>query len=65
MGSNVGENRAGYYGNGEGSREVVVTAIALVSQVERLLELTRLCRQCHLTQEGVLQRVVIVDLKEK
>lgn len=64
-GSNVSKNRSGYYGNGEGSREVVVPAVTLVSQVECLLELTRLCRQCHLTQEGILQHVVIVDLKDQ
>lgn len=63
-GSDIGENCAGYYGNGEGSREVTVTAITLVSQVECLLELTRLCRQGHLTQEGIRQHIVIVDLKE-
>lgn len=64
-GSNVGENVVGYYGNGEGSGEVIVTAITLVSQVECLLELTRLCRQFHLTQEGIYPHVVIVDLKDK
>lgn len=62
--SDVGEHCAGYYGNSEGSRKVVVPAITLVSQVECLLEITWFCGQCHLTQEGIHQCVVVVDLTE-
>lgn len=38
--------------------------ITLVSQVKRLLEFTWLCRQHRLTQEGIHQHVVVVDLSE-
>ncbi|TNN77764.1 hypothetical protein EYF80_012062 [Liparis tanakae] len=42
---------------------VVVAAIALASQVERLLEFALLGGKSHLTQEGVHQHVVVVDLR--
>lgn len=60
--SDVGEHCAGHYGDCDGSGEVVVGAVALVPQVERLLEVALLSRQRHLTHEGVHQHVVVVDL---
>lgn len=62
--SDVGEHRAGHYGDGDGSGEVVVTTIALVPQVKRLLVFTLFPRQRHLTHEGILQHVVVVDLRD-
>lgn len=58
----TGEYRARQYRNSDGTREVVVTAIALVLQVERFLYFSLFGGQRHLTQEGVLQHVVVVDL---
>lgn len=60
--SDVGEHRAGHYGDGDCPGEVVVLAIAFVPQVERLLEIALLGWQRHLTHEGIHQHVVVVDL---
>lgn len=60
----TGEYRARQYRNSDGTREVVVTAIALVLQVERFLYFSLFGGQRHLTQEGVLQHVVVVDLRD-
>lgn len=62
--SDVLELVAGKYGDSEGSREVIVTAVALVPQVERLLEIALLNWQRHLTHEGIFQHVVVVDLRD-
>ena len=62
--SDSGEHTAGHQGDGEGPWEVVVTVIALVPQVDGVLhELTGFSRQGHLTQEGVLNHVMVVDLE--
>ena len=62
--SDASELTAGHQGNGEGPWEVVVTVIALIPQVDRvLLELTGLSHQGHLTQEVVNHHVMVVDLE--
>ena len=62
--SDAGEQTAGHQGNSDGPWEVVVTVIALVPQVDSvLLELTGFSHQGHLTQEGILYHVMVVDLE--
>lgn len=62
--SDVGERGRGDQAHGERAREVVVLAAALVAEVERvlLLPLVGVAEQDHLTQEGVHDHVLVVDL---
>lgn len=62
--SYVDECDAGDEAHGDRAREVVVLAIALVAQVERvlLLPVVWVTGQGHLTQEGIHNHVLIVDL---
>ena len=62
--SDVGERGGGDEAHGERAREVAVLAVALVAQVERvlLLPLIGVTEQDHLTQEGVHNHVLVVDL---
>lgn len=62
--SNVGERGRGDQAHSERAREVVVLATALVAEVERvlLLPLVGVAEQDHLTQEGVHDHVLVVDL---
>jgi len=64
MASDVGERGRGDEAHGERAREVVVLATALVTQVKRvlLLALVGVAEQDHLTQEGVHDHVLVVDL---
>lgn len=64
MASDVGERGRGDQAHGERAREVVVLAAALVAEVERvlLLPLVGVAEQDHLTQEGVHDHVLVVDL---
>lgn len=64
MASDVGECGRGDQAHGERAREVVVLAAALVAEVERvlLLPLVGVAEQDHLTQEGVHDHVLVVDL---
>lgn len=64
-GSDVGQHRAGLDGQSDGTGEVVVLAVALVLQVQGLLERPLFSRQRHSAQEGVLEHVVVVDLTHK
>lgn len=62
--SDVGERGGGDEAHSERAREVVVLAVALVAEVERvlLLPLVGVAEQDHLTQEGVHDHVLVVDL---
>lgn len=60
----MGERGGGDEAHSERAREVVVLAAALVAQVKRvlLLPLVGVAEQDHLTQEGVHDHVLVVDL---
>lgn len=62
--SDVGERGGGEEAHSEHAREVTVLAVALVAQVKRVLLLTLvgLAEQDHLTQEGVHDHVLVVEL---
>lgn len=62
--SDVGERGGGEEAHSEHAREVVVLPAALVAQVKRVLLLTLvgLAEQDHLTQEGVHDHVLVVEL---
>lgn len=62
--SDVGERGWGDEAHSERAREVVVLAAALVAEVKRvlLLPLVWVAEQDHLTQEGVHDHVLVVDL---
>ena len=64
--SYVGERGAGDEAHTERAREVVVLAIALVAQVPGvlLLAVVGVTEHGHLTQEGVYNHVLVVDLRE-
>lgn len=62
--SDAGERGGGDEADGEGPREVVVLATAAVTEVERVLLLTLVgvAEEDDLTQEGVHDHVLVVDL---
>lgn len=62
--SDVGERGRGDEAHSERAREVVVLAAALVAEVKRvlLLPLVGVAEHDHLTQEGVHDHVLVVDL---
>ena len=62
--SDVVEHGRGDEAHSERAREVVVLAAALVAEVKRvlLLPLVGVAEQDHLTQEGVHDHVLVVDL---
>lgn len=62
--SDVGERGRGDEAYSERAREVVVLATALVAEVKRvlLLPLVGVAEHDHLTQEGVHDHVLVVDL---
>lgn len=62
--SDVVEHGRGDEAHSECAREVVVLAAALVAEVKRvlLLPLVGVAEQDHLTQEGVHDHVLVVDL---
>lgn len=64
MTSDVGESGGGNEAHSERAREVVVLAVALVTEMKRvlLLPLVGVTEQDHLTQEGVHDHVPVVDL---
>lgn len=65
--SDVGERGGGDEAHGERARQVVVLATALVPEVKRvlLLPLVGVAEQDHLTQEGVHDHVLVVDLVKR
>lgn len=62
--SDVGERGGGEEAHSEHAREVTVLPAAFVAEVKRvlLLPLVGLAEQHHLTQEGVHDHVLVVDL---
>lgn len=62
--SDVGQHGAGDQANGKHAGEVVILAAAFVSQVDDvlLLSVVRVTEEGHLTQEGVYDYILIVDL---
>lgn len=62
--SDVGQHGAGDQTNGQHSGEVVILTVAFVSQVNNvlLLSVIRVTEEGHLTQEGVYNYILIVDL---
>lgn len=64
MASDVGERGRGDQAHSERARQVVILAAAFVAEVKRvlLLPLVGVAEQDHLTQEGVHDHVLVVDL---
>lgn len=64
MASDIGERGRGDQAHSERARQVVVLAAAFIAEVKRvlLLPLVGVAEQDHLTQEGVHDHVLVVDL---
>lgn len=64
MASDVGERGRGDQAHSERARQVVILAAAFIAEVKRvlLLPLVGVAEQDHLTQEGVHDHVLVVDL---